>query len=98
MQARETFSPANMSPANLDVIEETPPTPEAKAYTILTPNAAFKGITLNRQFVRGRTTTYDEKIARRFVDDYGYKCEPELPPLPVVHSRSKGRAKTYVRA
>lgn len=75
------------------VIDE--PTEQHKTpYTVLTPIREFSGVVMKRQFINGRTIVYDPEIVRQFVQDYGYRCEPDLPPpAKPSHAKRSGKAK-----
>jgi hypothetical protein len=66
-------------------------------YTIITPEPSFSDVRMRHQFYRGRTTTRDENIARQFVQDYGYACEPALPPPP-PRKRTRRRDRGFASA
>ena len=71
--------PANTVDARTPI--ETDSETEGKvAYTITTPTPGFNEVRLKRQFQNSRTVVYDENLAREFVETYGYRCDPPLPP------------------
>lgn len=87
---------ANTQPMVLDTIVDQPSDGLTTPYTILTPVAGFEGVVLKRRFRNGRVVVYDPHVARQFVHDFGYRCEPELPEEPKRKAKRRGH-KTYVR-